>query len=153
MTIETRVFGEITIDASKIIHFENGIVGFPDLKNFALVYDIEKGDNVGIRWMQSLDEPAFAMPVIDPLIVCPDYNPQVDEELLKPLGNLKEEETLILATVTVPKNVKEMSANLMAPLIINAEEKKAVQIILDGDYKVKYPIFDILDAKKKEGTC
>lgn len=150
MTIDTRVFGEVTIDPAKIIHFENGIVGFPELEDFALIYDIEKGNNVGIRWMQSLQEPAFAMPVMDPLLVKADYNPMVDDEILKPLGKLNPQETLVLVTVTVPKEPKNMSVNLMAPMIINAEEKKAVQIILDGDYEVKFPIYEILKAKKEE---
>lgn len=150
MTIDTRVFGEVTIDPSKIIHFEHGIIGFPELEDFALIYDIEKGNNVGIRWMQSLQEPAFAMPVMDPLLVKPDYNPLVDDEILKPIGKLNPQETLVLVTVTVPKEPKKMSVNLMAPMIINAEEKKAVQIILDGDYEVKFPIYEILKAKKEE---
>ena len=150
MTIDTRVFGEVTIDPAKIIHFENGIIGFPELEDFALIYDIEKGNNVGIRWMQSLQEPTFAMPVMDPLIVKPDYNPLVDDEILKPIGKLNPAETLVLVTVTVPKEPKNMSVNLMAPMIINAEEKKAVQIILDGDYEVKFPIYEILKAKKEE---
>ena len=88
MVIKTRVFGEVTIDDSKIINFENGIIGFPDLKDFALIHDAEKGNNVGIRWMQSVQEPNFAMPVMDPLIVCPDYNPVVDDEVLKPIGQI-----------------------------------------------------------------
>lgn len=153
MTIDTRVFGEVTIDPAKIIHFENGIVGFPELEDFALIYDIEKGNNVGIRWMQSLQEPAFAMPVMDPLIVKADYNPMVDDEVLKPLGKLDPSETLVLVTVTIPKEAKKMSVNLMAPMIINAAEKKAVQIILDGEYEVKFPVYEILKAKKEEGAC
>ncbi|MCQ2519425.1 MAG: flagellar assembly protein FliW [Lachnospiraceae bacterium] len=153
MTIETRIFGEVTIDDNKIIHFENGIVGFPDLTDFALIYDAEDGNDVGIRWMQSLQETNFAMPVMDPLLVKEDYNPIVDDEMLKSLGSLDVDQLLVLVTITVPKDIKEMSANLMGPLVINAETKKAVQIIVDGDYPVKFPIYDILDARKKVGTC
>lgn len=153
MTIETRIFGEVTIDDNKIIHFENGIVGFPNLTDFALIYDAEDGNDVGIRWMQSLQETNFAMPVMDPLLVKEDYNPIVDDEMLKSLGSLDVDQLLVLVTITVPKDIKEMSANLMGPLVINAETKKAVQIIVDGDYPVKFPIYDILDARKKVGTC
>lgn len=151
MIVETRVFGEIAIDDDKIIHFENGIVGFPDLKDFALVHDSDKGDNAGIRWMQSIQEPAFALPVMDPLIVAPDYNPVVDEDVLKPIGNIDGDELLILVTVTVPKDLKLMSVNLKAPIVINVAERKACQIILDGEeYKVKFPIYDILDTNRKK---
>ena len=43
MQIKTKVFGEITIDDDKIIDFPNGIVGFPDLVQFTLIHDEEKG--------------------------------------------------------------------------------------------------------------
>ena len=150
MVIKTRVFGEIEIDDAKIITFNNGIVGFPDLKNFTLLYDAEK--NGSIKWLQSLDEPAFAMPVMDPLYVKESYNPVVEDELLKPLGELDPEEILVLVTVTVPKDLAQMSVNLQAPIIVNAENKTGCQIIIDndgGEFPVKFMIYDILQKKKE----
>ncbi|MDO4464824.1 MAG: flagellar assembly protein FliW [Bacillota bacterium] len=148
MKINTKVFGEIEIADDKIIHFPSGIIGFPDLTDFALVHDEEKGIGA-IHWMQSIQEPAFAMPVMDPLLVRPNYNPQVDDELLKPIGELVPDELLVLVTVTVPADLTKMSVNLRGPIIINAAEKKACQVIIDGDdYAVKFPIYDILNAKK-----
>ena len=148
MKITTKVFGEITIDDDKIIRFPAGIIGFPELTDFALVHDEERGTG-SIHWLQSLQESAFAMPVMDPLIVMPDYNPEVDDELLKPIGELTPDEILVLVTVTVPSDLTKMTVNLKGPIIINAAEKKACQVIIDGeDYAVKYPICDILNAKK-----
>ncbi|MDD6490917.1 MAG: flagellar assembly protein FliW [Firmicutes bacterium] len=148
MRINTKVFGEIEIADDKIIHFPSGIIGFPELTDFALVHDEEKG--VGsIHWLQSLQEPAFAMPVMDPLLVQPEYNPEVDDELLKPIGELVPEEMLVMVTVTVPSDLTKMSVNLRGPIVINAAEKKACQVIVDGEeYAVKFPIYDILNAKK-----
>lgn len=150
MVITTRVFGEIEIDDAKIITFESGIIGFPDLKKFTLLYDAEKAG--GIKWLQSLDEPAFAMPVMDPLYVKESYNPVVEDELLKPLGKLDPEEILVLVTVTVPKDIRQMSVNLQAPIILNAENKTGCQIIIDneaGEFPVKFMIYDILQEKKE----
>ena len=150
MTIETRIFGEVTIDDQKIIHFENGIIGFPDLTDFALIYDAEKGNDVGIRWMQSIQEPAFAMPVMDPLIVCPDYKPEVDRTTVDIIGELSNDDLLVLVTVTVPHDLKQMTVNLMGPFIINVKECKAVQTIVDNDeYPVKFPIYEILQKNKE----
>ena len=39
MKITTRVFGEIDIEESKIIHFQGGIVGFPELTDFAIIHE------------------------------------------------------------------------------------------------------------------
>ncbi len=150
MTIMTRVFGEITIDDDRIIKFSKGIVGFPDLTDFALLHDSEKGTD-SIHWLQSLQEPGFAMPVMDPLRVCPDYNPEVDDEILQNLGELNPDEMLVLVTMTVPKDVKRMSVNLKGPIVINAAQKTAIQVIVEGDeYPVKFPIYDILEANKKK---
>ena len=151
MKVETRIFGTVDIDESKIITLPKGIVGFPELKKFAIIHDEEKGPKNAIRWMQSMDEPSFAMPVIDPLVVVPDYNPMVDDELLKDLGEIKEDNTLVLVTITVPKDIKNMSVNLQAPFVINADERKAIQIIVDTDkYPVRFPIYDILEKMKEE---
>lgn len=148
MKINTKVFGEIEIADEKIIRFPSGIIGFPELVDFALVHDQEKGIG-SIHWLQSVQEPGFAMPVMDPLLVKPDYNPEVDDELLKGLGELHPEEMLVMVTVSVPGDLTKMSVNLRGPIIINAAEKKACQVIIEGEeYAVKYPIYDILNAKK-----
>lgn len=149
MKITTRIFGEIEIADDKIIVFENGIIGFPDLKNFALIHDEEKGTNTGIRFMQSLDEPNFAMPVMDPLLVKPDYDPKVDDELLASAGNISSDNILVLVTATIPGDLTKMSVNLQGPFIINVEEHKACQIIVENsDYPVKFPIYEILKSRK-----
>ena len=149
MKVNTRVFGEIDIEEEKILTFPAGIIGFPELTQFTLIHDEEKGTGAGIRFLQSIDEPGFAMPVMDPLVVKPDYNPEVNDELLEPAGNITAENMLVLVTVSVPTDVKLMTVNLRGPIIINADEKKACQIIVDGDdYAVKYPIYEILQARK-----
>lgn len=151
MRVNTRIFGEIDIEEEKIITFEKGIIGFPDMKRFTLIHDEEEGANAGIRYLQSLDEPAFAMPVMDPLVVAPDYNPEVEDELLKPLGEINPDSLFVLVTVSVPKEIEKMTVNLQAPLIFNADERKAVQIIVEGsEYKIKFPIYDILQERKKK---
>ncbi|MCU6745801.1 flagellar assembly protein FliW [Suilimivivens aceti] len=151
MKIKTKVFGEVTIDDDKVIHFPAGIIGFPDMTEFALIHDEDKGTG-SIHWLQSMQEAAFAMPVMDPLIVKPDYNPEIEDELLSQIGKLDPEEILVLVTVTVPSDLTKMSVNLRGPIIINAAEKKACQVIVEGEaYAVKYPIYDILNAGKKAG--
>lgn len=105
-----------------------------------------------ISWLQSLDEPQLAFPVIDPLKVCRDYDPRIDEELLRPLGELTEDNLLVLVTITVPSNVEDMSINLKAPIIINADLKKASQLIIEDDLPVRYKIYHLLkEAKEKAG--
>ncbi|MDE7222983.1 MAG: flagellar assembly protein FliW [Acetatifactor sp.] len=149
MIINTKVFGEVEITDDKIITFPRGIIGFPDMKKFTLLHDEEQGVSAGIRWLQSLEEPGFAMPVMDPLVVKTDYNPEIDDELLTGIGEITADNLLVLVTVRVPSDLTQMSVNLQGPIIINVDERKACQIIVDADtYPVRFPIYDILQAGK-----
>ena len=147
MLVKTRHFGEVDLDESKVITFEDGIIGFEDCKRYTILYNNEEGGNNTISWLQSLDVPELALPVISPLSVLADYNPIVEDEVLAPLGELTEENIIILLTLSVPSDITKMSANLKAPLIINADTKKGCQIIAENpDYVVKYNIYE--QAKK-----
>ena len=42
MKIGTKYFGNIEIGEEKIIHFENGVLGFEDYKDYTILYDNEK---------------------------------------------------------------------------------------------------------------
>lgn len=150
MKAATRLFGEIEIDESKIITFEDGIIGFPDMKKFTLIFDEEKEGRPSISWLQSMDEPEIAFPVMDPLFVCETYNPSVEDELLKNLGTIKEDNLYVLVTVTVPQDIKELAVNLKAPIVINTDTRKASQIIVEDDLPVRYRIYEILEEEKKK---
>ncbi|MBP3338697.1 MAG: flagellar assembly protein FliW [Lachnospiraceae bacterium] len=140
MKILTKIFGEIEVNEEKVLNFKEGIIGFPDLNKFMLIHDADD-EKKTVSWLQSIDEPAFAMPVVDPLAVDPTYNPIVEDELLKPLGDLVEEDIIVLVTMTVPADVKKATVNLKAPIVVNSKNLNACQIILDDDkYLVKHPI-------------
>ncbi|MDD6192965.1 MAG: flagellar assembly protein FliW, partial [Lachnospiraceae bacterium] len=130
--------------------FPNGLVGFPDMKKFTIIYDEDKPGKHGIIWFQSLDEPQFAMPVMEPNAVVPDYNPTVNDELLTPLGELTEDNLYVLVSVTVPKDITKMSVNLKGPIVINTDTLLANQIVVEDDVQVRFPIYKILKAKKEE---
>lgn len=149
MNINTRIFGEIDIADNKVLNFVNGIIGFPELKRFALVHEPGQ-DNATIKWLQSLNEPTFAIPVIDPLLVRPDYVPEVSPAALVPLDSPDDKDLLILTSITVPHDLTQMAVNLMGPFVINTVNNKAAQIILENEeYPVKYPVYDILKKNQE----
>ena len=150
MQAKTRLFGAIDIPDDKIIVLENGMIGFPDMQHFALIFDAEKEDGGKIKWLQSMDDPETAFPVMDPTIIKKDYNPTINDEILKPLGELSDENIFVLSTVTVPKQLEKMSINLKAPIVINADTKKGAQIIVEDDLPVKYMIYDLLKSRKEK---
>ena len=149
MKANTRLFGEIDIADEKIITLESGMIGFPELQKFTLIYDAEKNDSL-IRWFQSMDDPQVAFPVIEPSRLFPSYSPTVDNSMLESLGEMKDESVYLLNTITVPKDIEKMAVNLKAPIIINTDTRKGCQLIVEDDYPVKRPIYRLLKEKKEK---
>ena len=151
MIVKTKHFGEIDLDENKVITFEHGIMGFKDFKKYTILYDLEEGNQSTISWLQSLEEPGLALPVINPLSIKPDYNPIVEDEVLKQIGEITEGNILILLTLTVPTDITKMTVNLKAPFVINPDTCKGCQIIVENqDYEVKYNVYDAVQKLKVE---
>ena len=149
MLVKTRYFGEIDLTEDKILTFDNGILGFEDYKKYTLLFNNEDGKGATISWLQSLDEEGLAIPVINPLLVKEDYDPIVEDEWLGSLGELTEENILVLLTMTIPSDLTKMTANLKAPFIINSDTRKGCQVIIENkDYEIKYNVYEALKKKK-----
>ncbi len=150
MLVKTKYFGEINLSEDKIITMERGMFGFEEYKKYTILYDSEKEGRPNVSWLQSVEEPGLAFPVINPLVVKEDYNPVVEDELLKGLGEITEENIVILLLLTVPQDATQMTANLKAPIIINADTRKGAQVVVENEeYEIKYKIYDILKGKKE----
>ena len=151
MKVETKWFGTIEVGEEQILTFEKGIIGFEDWKKYTLIYDAEKGvEESSIFWLQAIDEPTLALPIMDPQLVYQGYDPIVEDAIINTLGdNIADATLLVVCTVTVPEKLENMTVNLKAPVIINMDTNRGVQLIADNDdYQVRYPIYDILNAEK-----
>ena len=152
MLVKTRFFGEVDIEDEKILTFDNGIMGFEDMKRWTLIYDIEKGSEGPISWFQSLDMAELALPVINPYTVTAVYEPVVEDELLKPLGEFKDEELVTFLTITIPsEDPSKTTANFRAPILINPVNRKGIQVIVNNeDYPIKFSIYESVKKMKAE---
>ena len=152
MRVKTRFFGEVDIEDEKILTFDNGIMGFEDMKRWTLIYDIEKGSEGPISWFQSLDMAELALPVINPYTVTAVYEPVVEDELLKPLGEFKDEELVTFLTITIPsEDPSKTTANFRAPILINPVNRKGIQVIVNNeDYPIKFSIYESVQKRKAE---
>lgn len=149
MIAETRFFGTIDIEEDKIIEFPNGIIGLENLKKFALIFDSEREERANISWLQSMDEPYMAFPVINPIDITEEYTPIIEDELMKNIGDPADADILIFVTMSIPSDLTKMTANLKAPLIINTVDRKAMQVIVENqDYEIKYNVYDAIQKLK-----
>lgn len=145
MEYTTKLFGKIDVQDNKIIEFPEGILGFPELKKFTLMFDLDNSSPSGLNFLVSLDEPAFMMPVVPAIAVKPDYSPSITADIEKAIGPLTEDNLLILVTMTIPSDITQMTVNLNAPIIVNDESRKAIQAMVENDgYDIKYPIYESL---------
>ena len=150
MLVKTKYFGEINLSEDKIITMERGMFGFEEYKKYTILFDSEKEGRPNVSWFQSVEEPSLAFSVINPMAVMEDYNPIVEDELLKGLGEITEENIVVLLPLTVPQEITNMTANLKAPIIINADTRKGAQVVVENEeYEIKYKIYDILKGKKE----
>lgn len=152
MQVNTKWFGTIDISEDKVLTFDKGLIGLDEYKKFTIVYNDEKSDSKSIMWLQSLDNQELALPIMDPTLIVETYDPVVEDELLSSIGDVSTAEPLILVTLTVPADITKMTSNFKAPIIINVDTLKACQVIVENEeYKVKFPIYEILKNKAEKG--
>lgn len=138
--------GEVEITEDKIINFIQGPLAFEDYKKFFII-DPEEND-FPFKLLQSAEEESLGFIITDPFIFKDDYDIELNEEVLQELEIEKPEDILVYVLLVIPDKVEDISANLVAPIIINVEKRIAKQIILDGtDYETKYRIFKNADSK------
>jgi len=139
--IQSTRFGTLVVDDERIINFPNGLLGFPDHKRFAL---IQTGEENYFFWLQSADEPNLAFVVTDPAIFFKGYEVPLRDETRQDLrinsAAAAGDEGLPLTTATAGTFVQVfvicnkvddwLTGNLLGPLVVNAQNRLAQQVVL-----------------------
>jgi len=137
--IITTRFGELEIDETKSIHFRDGLLGFPDKKNF-IILDHKPGSP--FLWLQSIDAPDLAFVMTNPFLTKSDYLKDISPEEEAFLKNENDDEVIIFSLVTIPRGeVEKATVNLMGPIVIESKSRNAKQVILaNSGYSHRHPI-------------
>ena len=143
LEIRTTRYGEmetIQISEDAVLAFPEGVPGFERHRRFAL---IEYPKLAPFCWLQSLHDPRVGFLVIEPGLLVADYEFDIADPDVELLGLSDPSEARVLSILVVPENVKAMTANLQAPLIVNPRKRIAKQVILtDERFPLRYPVFD-----------
>lgn len=147
MVIETTHFGKIEVSETDILFFDEGIIGFEDVKKFGVINS--EDPESPFKWIQAVDKADLAFALIDPFKIKKDYDFELKDEYVEALGITDASEVVVYSIVVVPEDIKKISMNLKAPLIINKTNNKGAQIILDTDkYTVRHFILDELQNQE-----
>lgn len=139
MEIMTRDFGKIEINKADIIYFESGIPGFASLKEFVL---LPLANESPFIIMQSIKNPDVAFVTVEPGNLIQNYEFEINDKTEEYLEIVSMDDLLVLNIITLKSEIKESTANLSAPIIINLEKKLGKQVILDDQrYQLRYKIF------------
>lgn len=144
MIVKTGRFGEITVGDDEKVVIPQGILGFPELTRYCLV---DPGDETLILWLQSLENPEVAFPVLEPKVFRTEYSARLSAAELRELKLSNINQSAVFSILTIPEDVTMMTANLKAPLVINLKEQTARQVVLqENEYSIKHLMFKELRA-------
>ena len=150
MQINTSRFGLIKYSPQDLLHFPDGLLGFQELTDYLLI-PLEA--NPAFFWLQSVQEEQIAFLITDPFLFFSDYQVELSESLKQELAITKREQVALYTIVTIPASgVKDMTANLVGPLVINMENRQGAQYVLGGNqYHTKHRLFNKTDTVKAGG--
>lgn len=145
MEVKTKANGIVNVDEKQLVTFPEGLLGFEKYTKFALI-DSEYEPFI---WLQSMEESNLAFLMIDPFLICSDYEADIDDSALRNIGVDSAEDIIIMTLVTIPKDGSAITANFLGPVVINKKNRKCLQVILnDTRWTTK---FDIVKALKQKG--
>ena len=137
-TISSR-FGAITVDTSKSLLFQRGLLGMPDKMNFVLA-NFPSDKMQQFKLLQSLDDTSLSfitlpLDIENPIIAVSDVmnafrEMQIDEKQLALL--------LIVSVHRGPDQIR-LSVNARAPILLDAQRKTGFQYVIPREvYKIQH---------------
>ena len=140
MKVETDKFGVFELEEKNKIKFPAGIPGFDDLHEFIILKIL---DTRPIYWLQSIENKYIALPVVIPFELFDDYSVEIDDEEMMDLGIESQNDILVINVVVIPEDIRKMTVNMAAPIIINARRGMGKQILIDSkDLSVRHPVYE-----------
>lgn len=131
VNLSTNNFGNLSIEKENIITFEQGLLGFEELRQFAII-DVE--ECLPFEWLVSVEDPIVAFPILNPTLFFSDYKPSLSKDDLVLLDIKKEKDVEMFCIVTLGKKPEDVTLNLKGPILINMKNKMGKQVVITEDY-------------------
>jgi len=137
IVVASDVLGPLTVARGELLHFPNGLYGFPGCRRWALV----PTNRDGLFWLQSADDALLSFLLVDPFTYFPGYAVDLSAAELSRVGTSEPSEIVVLAVVTVgSRDGAPPTANLQGPVVLNMRARQGFQLVLATDgYGVREP--------------
>lgn len=135
MKIDTTRFGSLEVDTDEIILFQEGLIGLEGCRRWIFLADADKDD---VAWMQSVDRPEVALPVVSPRRFVADYQMRVARRELEPLRLEDVRSAHVL--VVMSETDRSAALNLKAPVVVNLALRLGRQVVANGPVPVRFEL-------------
>ena len=130
--------GTIDIAEDQLLHFPDGIPGFPEAHRFLLV---SLSDESAFQQLQSVDDPALSLIVCVPWIFFPDYTLELTDDEQDELGIESTDDAVVFCPVTLDAPAQRVYLNLLGPFVVNINTRRGRQLVLaESNYPVRAAI-------------
>ena len=138
VTFQSIRFGTVEINPEDVIEFPFGLIGLGGLR-YAL---IDRNPGTGFLWLHEIDNPALALPVVNPYQFFPTFTLQIAPEDQERTGIEDATGAQLYVTVRATPNPLDITANLRAPLLIL--DGLGYQVInINEDAPLQAPLFTL----------
>ncbi|WP_178023362.1 flagellar assembly protein FliW [uncultured Paenibacillus sp.] len=139
----TQTQNEWNFNEDEVFAFDKGIPGFEQYTKYVFYKHDEN-----FYLLQSIEDPKLAFIVTNPFSFFQDYEFELPLQDREELLISDQSEVSICTIVTWGDDLSSVTANLMAPIILNIKERLGKQIVLvNSGYTTKHPLL-----KKKKAT-
>lgn len=147
MEINAKYFGQVSYEANETIHIINGLIGFESYTEYLPIPFHE--DNDSLISLQSLEDETLSFILMNPFGICPDYAPSISEQDMKELKAKSADDISYYVISVIRDSVAESTVNLKAPLIVNALNRQAKQVILEQpEYTFRHILGDMVKEER-----
>lgn len=141
MLVDTAVFGPMEVADDHIFSMPEGLYGFEQVGDFALVTQAD--DDVTLMWYQPVNGQLPCFVVFNPFDIIDGYDPVIESSDLRALNCGKGDKLEYLVIAVVPEDITRITVNLKSPIVLNKRNKLARQVILaNKDYPIKFALVE-----------
>ena len=138
MKLLTTRFGAVEVPDKDVLFFSLGVLGFPEVRRYVM---LDHGQNTPLKWLQAVDKPELAFPMVPATDLVEDYHITVSPDDLAALAMESTNDLLAFVILTIPNGAPERTtANLKAPIVMNPTTHLARQVLVEQNYPIRYPL-------------